>query len=638
MSPGRSFRLFACLLSALLPGAVGVNALAQEEPPEETQRHVRTDVAVVASRLQDPDPSTTVRVLTREDIDAIPGRSLPELLQSLPGVDVRRRGVNGIQADVSLRGSDHNGTLILVDGEPVNDPQTNHLSLDLDVPVDGIERIEVLYGAASALYGSSAVGGVINIVTRGARLGRAQAQCETRVEHGSDSLDGGGFRGAMKITERLTATAEWARTEWSGFRPDTESGTTTVRVSGRWDSTLGSVDLSGGYASRRYGAYAFYGTQYPNQFEATRTRTVRAMATLSIGAWTVVPSFGIRAHHDDFILERDDPAFYENVHDTTRTRGSVFARRALFGGSFAAGAEAGADSIRSTNLGDHTRETQALFLEWGRDLGGREGANGLRLGLRADHFAGFGWHASPRAGVFVTAAPGLHLRANVGTAFRVPTFTELYYSDPQNRGNANLEPETSLSVEAGAALDVGAFRLDGAFFHRHGKNLIDYVRSSPAEPYQARNIRAADVNGVEISAGWRHGHRRDAAATVWSAALTRLAVQATYDFVDLAALTAAAGATDGKYVLDPLHVKWDFIAEGRLPAEINASTRLSYLSRPSNANGVWLWNARLGRDLLQGSILEVYVEGENLAGASYEELPGVPLPGRLLRAGFHLTW
>ena len=88
-----------------------------------------------------------------------------DLLRYLPSVDVRRRGP-GVQADVSLRGADYNGTLILVDGEPVNDPQTNHHSLDLDVPADAIERIEVLYGSASALWGSEAVGGVIHVVTR----------------------------------------------------------------------------------------------------------------------------------------------------------------------------------------------------------------------------------------------------------------------------------------------------------------------------------------------------------------------------------------------------------------------------------------------------------------------------------------
>ncbi len=101
---------------------------------------------------------------------------------------------------------------------------------------------------------------------------------------------------------------------------------------------------------------------------------------------------------------------------------------------------------------------------------------------------------------------------------------------------------------------------------------------------------------------------------------------------------AEAGATEGKYVLDPLHVKWDLIAAGMFPLRIAALTRVSYFARPSYTSGVWLWDLRLGRDLFQGEIFEVYLEGWNLGDVHYEEATGVPLPGRTLFLGVRVTW
>ena len=108
------------------------------------------------------------------------------------------------------------------------------------MPLYAVERIEVLAGGGSALWGSNAVGGVVNIVTRGADLGApSNMQLETRYAHGSDSLDAGGVRTAMRVGESVSAAVDWYRTESSGFRDDTESASALLRVSGRWDSGAG---------------------------------------------------------------------------------------------------------------------------------------------------------------------------------------------------------------------------------------------------------------------------------------------------------------------------------------------------------------------------------------------------------------
>jgi len=224
----------------------------------------------------------------------------------------------------------------------------------------------------------------------------------------------------------------------------------------------------------------------------------------------------------------------------------------------------------------------------------------------------------------------LTLRASFGTSFRVPSFTELHYVDPQNAGNPDLRPEKAWNVEAGISIGAGAVTFDAATFHRHATDLIDFVRSSGSEPWRARNVREAVTDGIEASLDWSRER---------PAFLTQFRVQAAYTFADLASLSAAAdGATQGKYVLDPLHTRWDVAAGVALPFQLGATSRLSYLSRPSFEDGVWLVSARLSWQALQGRILEFFLDGENLGNVRYEDVPGVPLPRRTLFGGFNLTW
>ena len=608
-------------------------AAAQQPDDDEAPAPVKAEVAVVASLSGAEAEASTVAVLTRKEIERLPARSLSELLRYLPAVDVRRRGPEGVQADVSLRGADYNGTLVLVDGEPVNDPQTNHHTLDLDVPADAIERVEVLYGAASALYGSEAIGGVINVVTRGGSLGKARAQLEGRYVHGSHSLDAGSLRLATKITDAVTLSLDGSRSESSGFRDDREHAIEALRASVRVDTGLGPVTLAGGAADRAFGAYAFYGTRFPNQQEWTRTRSLRLSADLALGAgWSLSPSASVRDHRDDFVLERSDPGFYRNQHETDRTAFRLVARRPLLGGTLAVGGETGRDTIDSTNLGDHARARSAAFVELGRPFStATPSAGGFRAGLRVDTYDDYGSRVSPQLAAWVALGAGVRARASVGTAFRVPTFTELYYVDPQTIGNPDLRPEKAVNVESGLTWDAGAVTVDAAVFYRHGTDVIDFVRSSPLESYRATNFRTVDTQGIE-------GTVSLATSRLSRTPLTRLSLGVAFYSADLEKLKSESGATEGRYVLDPLRVKWDFLAEARLPFRVDGLVRLSYFDRPSFDEGVLLFDARLGHDLLEGDILEVYVEGDNLGDVRYEEVPGVPLPGRTLAAGLRLTW
>ncbi|HEX7529328.1 MAG TPA: TonB-dependent receptor plug domain-containing protein, partial [Thermoanaerobaculia bacterium] len=145
--------LLPLTLTAVLTALALAGPLSGQDvpaPDPDAAPRVKQDVAVVATRLDETPASATVHVITREEIAAMPGvRALPDVLMTIAGIDVRRRGLNGTQADIGIRGSDFNGTRLLVDGQPATDPESGHLSADFDVPLYAVERIEVLSGGGS---------------------------------------------------------------------------------------------------------------------------------------------------------------------------------------------------------------------------------------------------------------------------------------------------------------------------------------------------------------------------------------------------------------------------------------------------------------------------------------------------------
>lgn len=602
---------------------------AQEGPEEDELPKVARIVPAVASRLDAPG-TAVVRIVTRAEIDALPGaHTLPDVLRSVLGVDVRSRGPASAQADVSIRGAGGNGTLVLVDGQSVNDPESNHLSFDVDVPVAAIERIEILAGPGSAVWGPGPVGGAVNVVTRGGDLGHATVQLEGRYAYGTQSLEQGGARLAVRVAEPVTLGVDWWRAETSGFAAGTDAATDTLRVSSRWDTGKGPVTLGLGIARSAFGT--FREAALPNGQASTRTRTASLAGSLVLGDVTLTPSVSLRAHHCDDVFDGADPGSSGTASDTVTGTARIAATHPALGGSVALGAEGGRDSISSASLGDHARSRGAVFAEFARPWdAAASGAGGFRLGLRADAIEGHGSRVSPYAGVTWRIVPALRLRASFGTSFRAPTFSELYANGSATAGNPALVSETAWTADAGVTWAAGPLDLDAGYFHRSATNVIDFVASASDPVFRARNVGEATTDGIEASVAW--GRSRPAF-------LSALSLQAAWNFTDLAALAAAAGgATRSTFLLDPLHVKIDLAAGVALPVSLSLTARLSYVSRPSFADGAWLLSSRLSWQAFEGRVLEFFAEALNLGDVRVEEVPGVPPPGRSALAGLNLTW
>jgi iron complex outermembrane receptor protein len=580
---------------ALLSAAAG-GAEAQE-PVEET---------VIVTAHASPEPfrnlSRTVAVLTREQIARLPVRSVAEVLQYLASVDVQSRGAMGVQSDFSVRGASFGRTLVLVNGVRINDAQSGHHNSDVPIVLEEVDRVEVLYGSGSSLYGADAFGGTINIITRRPQGTRRQA-----------SLSAGQF-GLVDGS---------AVVELSGASVAQSLGVTAARSSGfmpaRGFETLGVMSQTAfgprssllvSHGRKDFGANGFYGPA-PSHERTDSTLILFDRRLVRTDPWDVGGTLAYRTHGDWFLYDPRAPSSTPNRHRTHAVEAAWKAQRA-FTERFRmnAGLAIGGDWIRSNNLSDHAFGRGSVFVELQQRVG-----DGTLIypGLRVDSYSRFGTAASPSLSVSSWVARRVKLRGSAGRAFRVPTFTELYYRDPNHEATPTLQPEHAWEAEAGVDVLAGrGWESSASAFGRWETNVIDWVRATPLVRWRTTNLRRVEARGIEIG-------------------VSRLLQNGGVARLDYAWLDADAGDVDflSKYVLDYARHSLTATASLSLPARLSAGGRLAY-KRRLDRRAYWVADARLSRRI---RLIDVFIEGSNLLDTDYQEIRGVDMPGRWLKAG-----
>lgn len=582
----------ACAIAVLVAGA----------HPTFAQDLFRQTVVVTGAARPVELGSVTraMTIITREQIERLPVQSVADVLRLSSSVDVRMRGVRGVQGDFAVRGANFGQMLVLVDGVRLNDAQSGHHNGDIPVPLDAVERIEVLYGPGSSLFGADAFGGTVNVITR-----RAVESPSLVLQGGSFGLAGGhgqiGFeRGAVR--ESLAASADRS----SGFMYDRDFKTTTVRS----QTALGAAsNLAVSYQWKEFGANNFYGGNAPSREWTNQTLIAADHRFADVSGWSTMASASYRTHGDRFLFNQLPPLLSDNRHRTHAILAAYSGARRIGGaGSLTVGVEGGGDWIRSTNLGDHSTARVSGFGEWRQEIGPRTQIDGT---LRVDRYNEFGTSWSPSAGIGWWPSSRVRVRASVGRAFRVPTFTERYYSDPANLAREDVGPETAWAGEGGADVLVAqGWILQTTFFGRADEDVIDWLRPTAADRWQTYNIRDVDTLGLEV------GVRKTFAGGPM--------ILAEYTALDV---DAAAVTQLSKYVLD--YAPHSFVAAAAipLPAGFSAAPRVEYRRR-SRTTGTFdyvLVDARIGKRLTDR--LELFVEGSNLLDETYQEIAGVAMPG-----------
>jgi iron complex outermembrane receptor protein len=568
--------------------------------PLHAQDFRQTVVVTAAARPAELGSVTrTLTVITRQQIDALPVHSIADVLRLASSIDVRARGVRGAQTDFALRGATFGQMLMLVDGVRLNDAQSGHHNGDIPVPLELVERIEVLYGPGSSLFGADAVGGTINIVTR------RESNESLTVEGGSFGLVAGRAQAdVVRGTVRESAAVSFDRSD--GFMYDRDFKTAILRSR----TSLGDRSgVSVSYLWKEFGANNFYGGNAPSREWTNQTLIAADHRLGEVGGWNVDGQASYRTHGDRFVFNQLNPALSDNRHRTHAVLVSARGSRPVAGrGALTLGVEGGGDWIRSTNLGDHSTSRISALGEWRQEIGAGVQLESL---LRVDRYDEFGTSWNPSMGAGWWATSSLRLRGSIARAFRVPTFTERYYSDPANLAREDIGPETAWAGEGGAdVLLRGGVLLQASVFGRQDRDVIDWLRPTAADRWQTYNVRDVSTLGFELGVQ----------KTLPSGAF----VHAQYTAIDVDAATVNQLS---KYVLDYAPQSFAAGAAIPLPAAFRVAPRLEYRrrSRTTGTSDYVLLDARVGRRLTRN--LDLFVDGTNLFDVSYEEIAGVAMPG-----------
>jgi outer membrane cobalamin receptor len=482
-------------------------------------------VVVVASYTRAGDAGRSLETISRADIVRSQARTVAEVLQWRLGVDVDPR--SSAQTDISIRGSSPEQVVILVDGIRVSDAQSAHYAMDLAVPLQSISRIEILRGAGSAMYGPDAIGGVINIITD-----RSTSTLDAELHGGAFGTVGGQLAtGRNTGASGTSLSADYEKSD--GYRAGTDYRRGQASIGTSRQVGGGLLRSTGALGIRSFGAKDFYGPY--NSTERTDVATLGTRWEKELDAWSLSTGLGTRWHSDDYVLIRDKPEVYENIHETWQTSANGVVRRAIGPLSLAVGGDAAHDQLASTRLGGRREWRAASFGEGSLALSRAT----LNVALRADHASAYGTFVSPSVSGAVKMSELLQLRASAARGFRAPTWTERFYSDPSSVGNPDLHPERFWSGDIGARATVRSVTLDVAGFTRVAEELIDWVRPAGAPTttlWRATNVGTATYRGIEGSVSYSGSGRVTATA-----------------FASGIQLDASQGAAlVGKYALRPL--------------------------------------------------------------------------------------
>ncbi len=589
-----------------------------------------------------------VQVLTRQQIAATAAQSVNDLLKLVAGVDVRQRGAYGVQTDIGVNGGTSDQLTVLLNGVNISNSHTGHLTMDLPVSVDDIERIEVLEGGASRVYGSSAFSGAINIVTR-----------HSEDDNLGVSLSGGSF-GTASAGAHLNLGNQQTFNRFSGGYARSDGGSDNSDFNkgnffwnGGYSSPYVDIKWQAGASTMNYGANTFYSAAYNNQYEENR-RYMAAISAETKGRVHFMPSVYWNRSLDHYLLFRDNPAAYENFHQLNVYGANLNAYVDWSLGKTAFGAEVRSEGILSNNLGKPMEESEfvkvpghsanytksdnrtniSYFLEhdmlWDNVT--------VSLGLLANMNSALDYRFRLYPGVDISWRPGggWKLYASFNQALRMPTFTDLYYQSPNINGNVGLKPEKSTDYTVGAQYSSPAFQTKVKAFYRRGTDMIDWVKFNAEDSYHSANfnlnnygvewtstVNFQEIWGMEsflkllnVSYAYIYQSRRD----------DKVIYRSNYalDYLKNKLVVSLNHRVAGK-----LEAQWDVRVQHRNGAfELYTAGKPSGILTPYGTTG--LLDLKLQ---WVEKTYSLYLQGNNLTNHKYYDLGNVQQPGFWFMAG-----
>lgn len=600
-----------------------------------------------------------VAVIQQQEIERAAVRNLPDLLRYLQGTDLRSRGGEGVQADLSILGGTFDQTMVMINGINFTDPQTGHHSLNIPVEISQIERVEILQGPGAWSEGSVAYAGAINIITKRPK----KLSADVSVSGGSYGFFKGeanlGF--ASEGRWNVSGTGGGGYSSSDGYTANTDFNITNlytnislVRKTGDREHT---ITLQAGYQHKAFGANSFYTIAYPEQFEETRLFLSSLQYQYQSGRLQIKASAYQRRFFDRFELFRyEAPTWYNghNYHQNDIAGINVQAAyRWRSAGTSIAGAEYRFEHIFSTVLGDAISVTGTsgenesylppVPFEEGKFF--TKAKSRHTPGIYIKHIVQFErWRLT--GGVHLSNSYGTRLYAGISAAYKItpyleangwannsfrnPTFTDLYYKSPTQTGNTELKPEEAVAAQMGLRLTKMSIRASLSGFYRYGYRIIDWTRASGSDLWQASNITNIASAGGEVNISYFSPY----GSFLYSAGIS------------YAYLTVSKESENphSLYATDFLRHKVSAFVDHKIISKLSARWDVSFQKRdgtylgPGNVETSYkpfvLVDVRL---LWSAKKYKVSVEATNLLNTSYLYIGNLPQPGRWIKAGFSFS-
>lgn len=494
----KKLTLFAAILMATTP------TYSQDSTVIKTIDLSAAEVTCTRAPLPADKAVRLVQVLDRQAIQASSAQSVNDLLKQVAGVDVRQRGAFGIQTDISVNGGTEDQLTVLLNGINISNPHTGHLTFDLPVNIDDIERIEVIEGGASRVYGCQAFSGAINIVTRTDNDNHLQAHAY------------GGSYGTAGANAGLTLTTSDFNNRLSGGYVRSDGGTynddfnkANAYWRGRYSSDHIQATIQAGLSTMNYGANTFYGTGSDSQYEENRRYLVSASAEYK-GQVNIPVQLYWNRSLDHYVWMRANPEAYQNFHQTNVYGANAGANTTWALGKTAIGIELRRENILSTRLGKELPEGEQHKVP-GHDAYYKYKDGRTNLGLYLEHnilidnaTISLGLLANDNTAVTggMRLYPGIDISWRLGQmklfasfnqSLRTPTYTDLYYNGPGLEGNSQLKPEKSTDWHVGATFTAEGFNTQVKAFYRKGTDMIDWVKKTGETVYTTAN---SDIDNI----------------------------------------------------------------------------------------------------------------------------------------------
>ena len=590
---------------------LGIQFLFSQQP---TSNQVLDEVVVSSTKINLPFSKNfrTIKIINSKEIANSPATNVAELLQQTIGIDIRRRGVSGVQGDLYIRGGGFDQTLLLIDGMKMDDAQTGHHTLNMILPLYLIERIEIIRGPAARIFGQNAFNGAINIITKEVKGEKRTANIDFReLSFGSYGQKNFALTSSI-ISEKIKSIFSFSINKSDGYRHNTDFSNANYFNKTSFKTKSSPIDLISSFSQRKFGANGFYASpSATEQYEETQASLLGISTVIQSENLIIKPRIYWKRGQDMYIYIRDNPSVYRNLHKTNKISAELSGSYISDLGVTGFGLDLSTVNITSNNLGEHKRNTANAFIDHTFEL--FNGNLSVSPGIAVSYFSDLSFHSFPGIDLGYHLSSNFKLYSNIGKTYRIPTYTDLYYSDRTTIGNENLNPEQATSTELGIKFNDSQFNFSASLFSRKSKNIIDYVKENENDLWKAVNIRSLNTKGFELDLSYDFS--KSSSSSSFGLGYSNLNDDSYVSNINYS-----------KYSLNS--IKSHFISNLNLTyfKKIIHSTIFKYVKRSDGSNYSVL-DSKI-------SFRSFFVNVNNILDVVYSETNLVPMPGKNVLLGF----